>query len=314
MVNIIKPLTSDLDNLFRLRVFLEVADSRSFSRAAARLFLSQPAVSNHIKHLERSFGAALFESRMRNLILTEAGHSLYDAASQLVSLRDEVASRLSGKSGMVEGHVVVEADGTWEYFLPEILAAFRLEHPKVLVTLRISSPREVYDAVLHNGVSLGFASLPPIDARIEVLLDVAYQTNMMVIASRDHPVLQRKAPLAPQILEQYPFIFYPAQESGTYVTGFLETLGVKPTYALELASVAAIKKAVARGAGISLLAEVALRDDLENGRLAQIPLAAPPLRWSLVAAHKRSRSLSNAESALITAIKTSFPAPGRIQA
>lgn len=300
-------MKADLDNLFRLRVFVEVADTRSFSRAAERLFLSQPAVSNHIRRLERTVGASLFESRMRNLTLSEAGRSVYESASELLTVRDAIEARLTGAEGQMGGHLVVDADGAWEYFLPELLATFQKEHPQASIEMRISPPRGVYEALIRNAATLGFSSLPTADARIEALMETEYLTNMLVVASRDHPILQHKAPLAPEVLERYPFIYFSAFQPGTHVAGFLEMLGVRPTYALELSSVEAIKRAVTQGVGISLLAEIALQDGGESSRLAQIPIDGPPMRWTLVVAHRRNHALSPLETALVSHVRSHFP-------
>ncbi len=297
---------TELANVYRLRVFAEVAQNLSFSRAAKNLYLTQPAVSNHIKQLEKIVGGALFDQRTRGLQLTETGHAVYDYAQKMLALAEEMESSVMGIKGSVAGHISVESDGLWEQFLPDLLADFQMANPKVVVTLRFSSPRGVAEAVIENRAGLGFVNARPRNARLEELPVASFASRLLVIMALGHPLAgERSVRIAG--LEEYPFVYYPPAQPGN-VIGHFERLGIRPQYALEIASLEGVKRAVARGAGISVLHEAALRYEERIGRLALVPLDAPPVEWSLLAVRKKTRTLSTAERAVLTYVTAHFAA------
>lgn len=285
---------------------MEVAEHLSFSRAAQALFITQPAVSNHIKQLERIVGSPLFTQRTRGLQVTEAGQTVYQYAQRLVSLAEEMESVVVGIKGGVGGHVSVEADGLWEQFLPDLLADFQLAHPKVNLTVRFAVSRAVTDAVLENRAGLGFVTQRPRNAALEEAQVGVYRSPMVVITHPLHPLAQQ-ATVAIAELERHPFVYYPPQQPGN-VFGHFDRLGVRPRYVMEIASLEGVKRAVARGLGISVLVKGALRHEARIERLVQIPLEAPPIEWSMLAIRKKSRQLSSAERAVLEFVTAGFGA------
>lgn len=297
---------TELANVYRLRVFMEVVEHLSFSRAAQALFITQPAVSNHIKQLERIVGNPLFTQRTRGLQVTEAGQAVYQYAQRLVALAEEMESVVVGIKGGLGGHVLIEADGLWEQFLPDLLAEFQLAHPKVNLMVRFATSRAVTDAVLENRAGLGFVYQRPRNAALEEVQVGVYRSPMVVITHPGHP-LAHQATVAVAELERHPFVYYPPQQPGN-VIGHFERLGVRPRYVMEIASLEGIKRAVARGLGISVLVKGALRHEARIERLAQIPLEAPPIEWGMLAIRKKSRQLSSAERAVLEFVTAGFGA------
>lgn len=114
-----------LRNVRQLEVFLEVADRLSFSRAAERLFLTQPAVSRYIKELEQSIGASLFGHRKRNLSLTDAGQSLQQHARRVLAQIEEMETSLNSVGGVLAGPIRLGASVAWQVLMAEILVDFQ---------------------------------------------------------------------------------------------------------------------------------------------------------------------------------------------
>src|SRR5215510_4637109 len=126
---------SDLMDLFQLEIFVTVAREGSFSRAAEKLYRTQPAVSQAIRKLEREVGESLFDRSSRDGILTDAGQMLHEYAQKLLNLRSEAHTALKELREMHKGKLAIAANEfTCLYLLPA-LAEFRRLYPMVKVTV-----------------------------------------------------------------------------------------------------------------------------------------------------------------------------------
>src|SRR5438128_8287223 len=144
-----------LVSLHQLSVFRAVARHQSFTRAAEELYISQPAVSAHVRELERLYGVELFEQVGRRVRLTEAGRLLEEYANRLLALIEESRRALDELKGLERGRLAVGAStipGT--YFLPQEIARFRSRHPGVAVELLLGDTREALGMLRRGEVDL----------------------------------------------------------------------------------------------------------------------------------------------------------------
>lgn len=281
----------DLVNLHRLRVFIQAAECLSFSRAAERLFLSQPAVSALIRELEKSLGVSLFE-RKGKLTLTAAGHALYESAHSVVAAVAEAESTVKAVAGSVSGRIDVGVGTMWEHRLPRFLIDFQLRHPQVFLAIRFGLPDDFLQTLVEERLGIIFASRDIQDARLEARRITDYVFSIVALVGSNHPLAGVRA-LQPQALEQFPFVYYPTRRGGEMIAH----LGIKPRYVMEIESLDGITTAVAAGIGISLTSEFS-RKLLPTGVHA-IRLVAPPMKMALVAFTSKHRRLSVAEQALL---------------
>src|SRR5438128_10025126 len=145
-----------LVSLHQLSVFRAVARHQSFTRAAEELYISQPAVSAHVRELERLYGVELFEQVGRRVRLTEAGRLLEEYANRLLALIEESRRALDELKGLERGRLEVGASTIpGAYFLPEALARFKDQHPGVSVDLRIADTRQVLGMLRRAEVEVG---------------------------------------------------------------------------------------------------------------------------------------------------------------
>jgi molybdate transport repressor ModE-like protein len=143
-------------DLRQLRTLSEVADRGSFSAAAEALGVSQPAVSQQIRALEREIGEPLLDRGGRGARLTERGVMVHRYAQRMLALSDEFQRELADGDGELTGSLVVgSSTGLGEHVLPLLLGGFRAEHPKVTVSLRIEATSTVIDRVLARELELG---------------------------------------------------------------------------------------------------------------------------------------------------------------
>src|SRR5438132_1105073 len=144
-----------LPSLHQLSVFRAVARHQSFSRAAEALYISQPAVSAHVRELGRLYGVELFEPVGRGVRLTDAGRLLEEYADRVLALLGETQRVLDELKGVERGRLALGAStipGT--YFLPEALGRFKERYPGIEVTLQIADTHQALGLLRRGEVEL----------------------------------------------------------------------------------------------------------------------------------------------------------------
>src|SRR5690606_36620022 len=240
------------DRLKPLRAFCQVVRLGSVSRAAEALFLSQPAVTQQLKALERDTGTRLLERSGRRLVMTREGEALYELARPLVEGIDALDGTFRKRiQGMDGGELDVAAGGsTLLYLLPRIVRRYRKDHPDVQLRT-------------HNATRAG--RLRPLRSDLDYTPVVRYQP--MLITPPDHP-LARKRWLELEDLSPYGLIL-PPQRLTTYrmVDAVFQRHRVPYTVGLEVGGWEVIKLYVAMGLGISIVTSICLTP-ADEGRLA----------------------------------------------
>ena len=134
----------DKMDLWQLHIFCRVVESRSFSRAARAVHLSQPTISSHIKHLEEHFGTRLIDRMGKEAAPTRAGELLYDYAVRLLAIRDEAESAVKASENLIRGRLKVGGSTiTGVYILPRLLGDFIRQYPEVTLSVSVSGTEKV---------------------------------------------------------------------------------------------------------------------------------------------------------------------------
>ena len=304
----------ELANVHRLKVFVEVAERLSFSRAAIRLGVTQPSVSMHIKELERTVGSALFDHRKRNITLTETGKNLYRYARTILDTVQEAETAMNGLDGTVAGHVAIQASPFWEHSLSVLLVDFQLSHPGVSLTVTFGRPREIREALIENRTNLAFVTQDPRDAHLTVTPILEYETAVVVMTPPGHPLTKLKTVELTR-LEDFPFVSYPVRYGATLLD-HLARLGFRPKHVLEIESLEAVVRAVEMGLGVCVgeelnpqtapRADARMWDETANGRLVARRLLVPPLKTTYLAVRNKNRAVSIAERAILDFVVAKF--------
>src|SRR4029453_14574812 len=177
-------------DLSELQVFLTVAREGSFSRAAERLYWTQPAVSLAIRKLEDGLGQPLFVRGARPVRLTDAGTLLRDYAERLINIRDEVKKGLSELSGLNRGELSLGGNETSIHALPPALGQFRKLHPGVQIRVHRMFSRDIPHEVLNYRLDLGAVSFVPREPQLqatEILKD-----ELTLVVPPKHPLAKRR--------------------------------------------------------------------------------------------------------------------------
>lgn len=261
----------------QLRGFLETARERSFTRAAEKLFRTQPAVSLQIKSLETELGQRLFERHGKRVTLTEAGRLLFNRTEQIFALVDTIRDEMSGIGELKTGRLSIgTSDTNCAYVLPPVVEAFRLAYPGIEIQLTDRMSPEVARLVVDGVVDFGIATLPVSDTRLDTR--PLFQRMDVVIAQHGHPLGARSRLSLAHVAEE-PLLALERGSTSRSLTDrmFLEA-GLQPRIAMELGSIEVIKKFVAIGLGIAVIPEVAARAEVEAGLLCQLRVRGLPLR------------------------------------
>ena len=256
-------------DLRQLEVFARVVDTRSFSRAAEALRLTQSTISEHVRLLEEEVGARLFDRLGRETVPTRAGDLLYGYAQRLLTLREEAQQALQQFLGQISGGLTVGASTIpGEYVLPPLIGAFREKFPQVSIALHIGDSREIADAVVEGRVELGVIGARPEQRTlraVELMPD-----ELVVVVPPGHAWFGRKLVTLDE-LKPEPLI---VREPGSGSRQALETaldeagpgLGGLRVIA-EMGSTSAIKQAVKAGVGLSIMSKRAVEEECRHGLL-----------------------------------------------
>ena len=291
-------------NLNHLHIFYAVAEEGSISRGAARLHISQPAVSKQIAEFERTLHAPLFDRLPKGIRLTEAGSVLHECARRLFAVEAEAETALQQLRGLETGQLVIGASTSiGAYFLPVVLADFHKKHPGVSVRMEIANTERIQRDLEAGTLDIGFTEGVH-SPRLETV--VFHQDELVVIAAPEQAarLLGPDEPLRLARLCMEPFVLR-EKGSGTRAV-FEEALqkrGLSVRAALTLGSTEAIKKAVAAGAGIAVVSQITVETDIQSKTLALVPVADFSLKRPLHQLQVKDRHASRATQAFIRLLR-----------
>jgi DNA-binding transcriptional LysR family regulator len=274
----------------QLRAFIAVAEQLSFTRAAELLYLSQPAVSQHIQGLERKFQMSLFERKGRKLELTQGGEKLLVYAQRIMREASEAENVLMDLNQQVHGKLQIGTSETiGSYLMPELIGRFSQRYPQVQVSLRFKSAREVVSALAHGELDMAVLEEPPGPKYRDQIAAHPYRTGQVVlIVSPDHPWATRSAVMAQELTETPLIVRQEADSTRIFWTERLAQAGIDADQlrlSFELDNTEGIKRAVMAGLGAGFVSTYAVAMELQMGLLKTVRLVGLDLSrsiWALV--------------------------------
>ena len=283
-----------------VRTFQEVVRHASFSRAAETLHLSQPAVSHHIRHLERALGAPVLERMGRRALPTRAGELLLEHAGRAFAELEAARQAVHRLRGIVAGRVRLGTGATAStYLLPDALQRLRARHPDLdLVVVTGNSP-DLAAAVSASELDVAILTMP---VQGRQLVTTPFRADAQVAISSVEHRWARRGPLRPADLAEAPLILY--ERGGTVrrvIDEWFRRGGVRPRVAMELGNVEATKRLVAAGLGVSVISAVAARAEV-RARVLTARTLAPPLERRLAIVRRRDRTPTPALEAVLAAL------------
>jgi DNA-binding transcriptional LysR family regulator len=235
----------------QLEIFEAIARLGSFTRAAERLYLTQPSVSMQMKKLAEVVGAPLVEQVGKKLLLTQDGRELAQAARDIFATLDRFTQSVAERQGLEKGQLRLMAITTASYFAPRLLGEFARQHPGIEVSLHVTNKEQVLASMADNLDDLYLLGTPP--EEVDVVARAIMDNPVVVLAAPGHPLAQQRG-ITLERLAQEPWVM---RESGSGTRKAIEGLflqrGLTLRPRLELGSTEAIKQAILAGFGISAL-------------------------------------------------------------
>ena len=296
-------------NFNQLAVFHAIAESGSVSAAAARLYVSQPAVSKHLKELEGALDTQLFDRLPRGMRLTQSGEVLRGYAQQIFALSEEAQTALCDLKGLRRGRLAIGASTTiGNYLLPAAMAVFRRRFPEIRLSLQIENTEAIQDSLTGRQLDLGFVEGPAWEG--DVLTEPFYHDELVVIAPPGHWSIRGGGLSLRNLAGESWVMREPGSGTREVVEQALAREGVRLPEGLWLGGTEAIKSAVARGAGLAIVSRLAVEKEVSVGILAVSPAQGFPIRRPLYRLGLRDRTPSAAATAMLGIMDELFPRAG----
>ena len=281
--------------LKQIQTFLEVARQESVSKAAERLFVTQPAVSMQIRQLEDAFGLPLVEPVGRNIRLTHAGEAFRTHAIAAMGQFKDLEALMADHVGLKRGRIDLAVVSTSKYFIPMLLVRFGRQFRGIDIQLKIDNRENILGLLARNEADLVVMGRAPADLDC---VATPFATNpLAIVAAPDHPLVRRKK-LPFSALSEHGFV---VREQGSGTRAAMERLFADHQTALnvvmEMPSNETIKQAVMAGMGLSFLSLRTVRHELASGHIALVDIEGLPVIGHWYVTHLRPKKLSPAARA-----------------
>jgi DNA-binding transcriptional LysR family regulator len=285
-------------NLNQLKIFYLAAKYQSFSVAAEKLNITQPAVTKGIQRLQEHYEIKFFNRFGKKMALTDAGEVLYDIAEKIFEMESQAEESIRDFQQQERGHIRIHASESFgAYYLPDIIVSFSKLNPNIHISANILPTNQVAEntAMLNN--DLGFISYPVENEKLvvrEVIEDL-----LVIIVPPNHPLAQKKL-IEPQDLQGQPLIMH-EKGSATEITlnTYIQNNNISVIVPLELSSNRSVKIAVEGGIGIALISRRIANSEIQAGRLIAIPLSDQSMRHKYYMVHHKDKYISGMLQQLI---------------
>lgn len=275
------------------RVFRDLVDSQSFSKAAQLNSITQSAVSQQIRAMEERFRVPLIERSNKRFALTREGQALYDTSKQVVFHFDSLQHQLEEMRNVVSGTIrvsTVYSVGLHE--LPPYLKSFLREFPNVLVHIEYRRSNQVYDEVIEGTSDMGLVAFPVQKKTIKV--EPFRKDRLVVITSPQHPLAKRPEVVVADLAKEKFVGFEPDIPTRKAVDKIFRDCGLDMKPVMEFDNIETVKRAVEIDAGISVVPRATVEQEVKNGTLAALEFKGQPYHRPLGIIYKSGRVLSPA--------------------
>jgi len=262
--------------LQQMEALISLVEEGSFSRAAKKMLLTQPALTKNIQNIEDILTVRLVNRSNAGISLTPAGKVIYEYATRMVKLRNEATEKILTLNENTSGSIhVIASTIPATYILPRALSAFRKKHSDIRVYIKTADSEEAMNMVLDKEAEIGCIGKKPQNQKLAA--EPLWKDRLVLAVPSGHRWLKKKSIAANELLQE-PFI---AREKGSATRDVLESyLKEAKSISLsqldvcgELGSSEAIKEAIIAGLGVSIISIHAIKRELAAGKLFEVPIA-----------------------------------------
>jgi DNA-binding transcriptional LysR family regulator len=285
-----------------LKVFCDLAESGSFTKAAQINGVTQSAVSQQISSLERIFKSLLIERSKKHFRLTREGQVLYDHSKQIIGTYEGLSSKIQEIKEVISGTIrVATIYSVGLHDLPPYLKKFLKAYPTVHVHVEYRRANQVYEDVIGNVVDLGLVAYPVRDSKLEVL--ALRKDPLVLITHPQHPLAKSKSIKLKALTGQKFIGFEPDIPTRKALDRILKDHSVQVQHVMEFDNIETVKRAVEIDAGLAIVPQTTVLQEVSKQTLAQVVLEDGEFYRPLAAIHKKSKVLSPAMKQFLAVLK-----------
>ena len=285
-----------------LKVFCDLAETESFTKAAQVNGVTQSAVSQQISALERTFKSLLIERSKKKFRLTREGTVLYDYSKQIIQTYDSLNNKLAELKDIISGTIrVATIYSIGLHDLPPYIKRFMKNYPTVNIHVEYRRANQVYDDVLSNVVDLGLVAYPVKDSKLEII--PLRKEPLVLICHPQHPFTKQKSVKLKQLVGQKVIGFEPDIPTRKALDKILKEHDVEIKHVMEFDNVETVKRAVEIDAGISIVPVGTVMQEISKNTLASVGIEDGDFYRPLAAIYKKNKVLSPAMKQFLTILK-----------
>ncbi|HLQ73397.1 MAG TPA: LysR family transcriptional regulator [Bacillota bacterium] len=274
---------------YQLKVFIQVVEQRSFTKAAETLFVTQSAISLQIKALEEKYGVKLIDRKRNPIRPTKGGEVLYDYAKKISNEYAKIQEKINEVYYGVQGKLAIGSSYTFgEFFLPHILVNFLNKYPKIEPNIAIRNSKRISELLLRHEIDIGI--LERQEPFVNLSIEPVIEDELVVILPANHP-LANKGTIDLKELMNERWILREKGSGTREMTNFMfSKIGVEPKQYLEFGSSQLIKEAVQRGLGISIMSRLSIVNKVNVGVLKCLQIHENVVKRNIYIATRRDQS------------------------
>ena len=285
-----------------LKVYCDLAETESFTKAAQTNGVTQSAVSQQISALERIFKSLLIERSKKKFRLTREGQVLYDYSKQIIQTYESLHSKLQDLKDIISGTIrlsTIYSIGLHD--LPPYVKKFMKSYPTVNIHVEYRRANEVYEDVNSNLVDMGLIAYPGKDSKLEIV--PLRKEPLVCICHPQHPLAKQKSIKLKLLAEQKVIGFEPDIPTRKALDKILREYGVEVKHVMEFDNVETVKRAVEIDDGISIVPIGTVTQEINKHTLAALEIEDGEFYRPLAAVYKKNKVLSPAMKQFLTILK-----------
>lgn len=288
-----------------LKVFCDLAESGSFSKAAVLNSITQSAVSQQIRSLENRFKVVLVERGRRNLALTAEGSAFLEASKEILNVYNTLGERLHELRDVVAGELkIASIYSIGLHELPPVLKTFRQRHGEVEVCVEYRRSQQVYEEVLAGEVDFGLVAYPV--RRPGLQIEIFSEDDLVMICHPSHPLAGRESIRLTELNEAKLIAFEPDVPTRKVIDRYLRESGVQLEHTMEFDNIETVKRAVEVESGISIVPMNTVKQEVKTGLLRAVSISEPRMVRPLGIISRRGRSRTPAQRALVAELLAAY--------
>jgi DNA-binding transcriptional LysR family regulator len=277
-------------------MFLKIVQTKSITKTAEAMHLTQPAVSIQLKNFQKQFDIPLTEVINKKIYITDFGKEIAESAENIINEANLINYQMMKFKGALTGTLKINSVSTGKYVIPYFLSEFLKKNENIELRLDVSNKSKVIENLEHNETDFSLVSIVPKNLQLN---SIELMPNSLFLVGNPH-ILKKNTQINKTILEQLPLI-YREEGSSTRMAmeKFIEKNHINVRKKLQLTSNEAVKQAVLAGIGYSIMPIIGLKNELQNNQLQIIPIKGLPIKttWNIV--WLKSKKLSPVAKAFI---------------